>query len=203
MYVEYRGGAHVHERCIVSIPGCKHVVVVTPHFDMYVELIAGYEVVYPSGPRQGVPGTWRRPGRNGLWVRFDLDILQRGLPDLFRAAEIEAVSTRKVIRIDGSSRPGDELGEEPEKMAIVAVDALPADQPVASGIWMAMEDRYGFSVGQPVDLTTGTVRISGDRGCVETTVGSIAISAVGSWNGAFSYRRSAYSAVGGGQVGSS
>ena len=37
VYVAYSGDEHLHERCILSIPGPGQFCVVTPHTDVYVE----------------------------------------------------------------------------------------------------------------------------------------------------------------------
>ena len=84
MLVSYDGDAWWHERCVLGFAGGDGLCVVTPHWDVYVEVVGDYSALHQFGPRGGMPSEVY--GRRV--VRFDRDELARRLPGLLRTAHV-------------------------------------------------------------------------------------------------------------------
>ena len=68
--VEYAGDLYLHERRILGFDGADHVIVCTPHFDIYRERWSSYERMFLPGARGGLPARWKVAPRSTRVVRF-------------------------------------------------------------------------------------------------------------------------------------
>ena len=153
--VSYEADEWWHERSILGFVGAD-VCVVTPHWDLYVEAVTDYASLHRLGARGGgVPAAATRSGRI---VRFNRAELQRRWPGLLRRAE----------------RAEANLQEEPP----AAAGAGAADRDT---VWVAMEDRGGHALGDPVDVTEWEVQVFEDRGVAKKGNVRIAVAKLASW----------------------
>ena len=136
-----REDGYWHERLLLAKISDRRWVVCTPHGDVYDEDLGDALDVKVVGPRGGVPDTLRHVNATGLYLRMPLKILQNQ-DQLCAEGELLAEKVK--------------LDEKPKK------DKLPPTKPLrlpltgggkpkdAEPIWLALEARGGYAVGDPV-----------------------------------------------------
>ena len=164
LLVGYHGDDWSHQRVLlkrVSRDSAKWVVV-TPHHDLYIEDLTEYVYWHKLGVRGGfLPGTDRALYER--MVAFQTGDIRDNIDEwLQEAAQVEAERADAV--------PGNQLAAADGRAAAGAMPA--AGVPVV----LALEVRYGYNVGSPVDVSTGALHMFGDRGVLELYgSGSIAV----------------------------
>ena len=144
------GGGWLHERCVLGFLG-DVLAIVPPHWDMYIERMSEYECLYRPGPRGGLPAVYRED-RTKV-VRFDRAMLERKLPRLILAAAEKLGQYRVEHNLPLHDGDGPVLPVQDVDRIPVDGTVTPAGQQVAGrgvGTWIAIDDRAGLIVGQPI-----------------------------------------------------
>lgn len=152
LLVGYHGDDWSHQRVLLKriSRDSKKWVVVTPHGDLYIEDLTEYTYWHKLGVRGGIlPGTDR--ALYDRMVAFQTGYIRDNIDEWLREAaqeEAEHVDGGQLVAADGRAAAG-------------AVPA--ADVPIV----LALEARFGYNFGSPVDVSTGTLHMFGDRGVLE------------------------------------
>ena len=167
LLVEYQDDDYIHERLVLTLPTAGAICGVTPHYDVYVEDLDDWKSCWRPGPRGDVPPRWRQSGK---FIRFNNEGLADRLPGLETAARREAPSTVDVAYFGGAPPPG---------TGVAVVQVAPQRPDERGTVWIAMEDRCGYTSGQVVAVDPNELVRLGDRALWPTNLGVLTLAVDG------------------------
>ena len=182
-----REDGYWHERLLLAKISDRRWVVCTPHGDVYEEDLGEALDVKTVGPRGGVPDSLRHVAAKGLYLHMPTKILRNGAR-LCEEGEVLATEVRAEAAKAGEKTKKDKL--PPTKVPRLPLTGGGKSKD-AEPIWLALESRGGYAVGDPVpaDLldSAGLPAVAwyDDRGLVVLPSGeTLAVGADGTLAGA-------------------
>ena len=141
-----REDGYWHERLLLAKISDRRWVVCTPHGDVYDEDLGEALDVREVGPRGGVPDTLRQVNKKGLYLHLPDKIL-RNQEQLCTEAEVLAA---KVILDEKPKKDRSKVALLPLGTGRGARASVGGKSKDAEVIWLALESRGGYTVGDPV-----------------------------------------------------
>ena len=139
-----------HQRVFLRRKGGDRYVVLTPHGDIYVESRADYAEEADCGPRGRVPYALTHE----QIVRFDEEHLRDHRQRFEAEAErVHGAASEHDSDREDQSRPDDGWALVDAAVPPPAVTGAPSD----SHTWVAIEQRCGYNVGDPIPLQNSAV----------------------------------------------
>lgn len=164
LLVVYEGDEWLHERILLFQVSPTVWIICTPHFDLYEEDLAECASIYRWGPRGGVPHSWSGHTQHPhKIVRFNRDDLATRLPELQGRAAIAGAAAAPNASGSRDAQPG--LGQ--------------LNHGNDSDVFVAVEARGGYAIGDPVAVNGGAFHRFGDRGILVTPAGPLAVGLAG------------------------
>lgn len=178
---EYEDDLWLHERYVLSVVSLTEFIVVTPHWDLYVEPLSDYAALFRPGPQGGLPSKWTRRGEHlGKVIRFDRAELDRRLPHLRRLAAAELAKIRganagSAVALDAGAGGAESLDLGGGRVS----DRV--ERGVEPGVvYISMESRYDLVQGDPLPASWVIVH-EGDRALATSAVGTVCAARLGTW----------------------
>ena len=183
----YEGDDHGHDRILCCQVSLYLWVICTKHGDIYLEDLREYAGCYGIGPLGGVPVAVRTAPRVRIeqrWYKDNVDrVIQEGREALAELREADGLPVIPAAeRVDDADDDATPTGEAP--LPIGGERRMPQQiVPPDDAIWVALEKRHGYALGDVIALSPPHSYIDGDRGVMRVPGGSIAIGRVGTLDG--------------------